>query len=431
MKIFKNRLVLITGLIIIAIIIFFVIKSRQKNNQIPQFQTQKVERGTVVSLVSASGQVVSSNNLVVVTNASGMVKNVYVKNADKITAGQKIMDLELDQPGLIRRAQAWSAYLSAKNSLATAQQAKLSLLATLETDKSKLITAQISARGTDDWDPTDVNKQKIDSDRRNAELNLQIDQQKQTQTDVSIQKAQIDLNSAYLAYQTSSDTIYAPLTGTVADLILAPGLNVNTNTGSNSSATTGVASQKVAAIKSAGQPIISVNISEIDAAKIKPGQKATITFDSLSNQTFTGRVVGIDQSGTISSGVTNYPATIKLDTQPEKLLTNMAGTAKIILETKSDTLLIPNSAIQNQSGQNLARLLQNGREEDVPVELGLAGDTQTELVSGLNEGDEVITGTNTNSSSSTARTGSIFGSFGGGRGFGGGGGGGGAVFRRD
>lgn len=429
MKLLKNRFFLILGLVLIAIIVFFVIRSRGKGSQKSQFQTQKVERGTVVSSVSASGQVVSSNNLVVVTNASGVIKNVYVKNGDKVAVGQKIMDLELDQPGLLRQAQAWSVYLGAKNSLATAQQAKLSFLATLETDKSKLITAQINADGTDNWDPTDKNKQKIDSDRRNAELNFQIDQQKTYQTGVSIQKAQVDLNSAYLSYQSSANTVYAPSAGIVADLILAPGLSVNTSAGSNSNTTTGVASQKVAAIKSAGQPILSVNISEIDATKIKPGQKATITVDALPNQTFTGLVVGIDQSGTVSSGVTNYPATVRLDTQPEKLLTNMAGTAKIILEIKSDVLLIPTSAIMNQSGQNLARLLKNGQEEDVPVEIGLAGDSQTEIVSGLTEGEEVIIGTTTNASPA-GRTGSIFGAIGGGRGFGGGSGGA-AVLRRD
>jgi hypothetical protein len=89
----------------------------------------------------------------------------------------------------------------------------------------------------------------------------------------------------------------------------------------------------------------------------------------------------------------------------------MAATANIIIETKTDVLLAPSTSIQNQNGQYTARVLRNGKEESQAVEIGLTSDTQTEIISGLSEGDTVITGTVT--TSSTTRSTSIFGGVGG------------------
>ncbi|MDO8461187.1 MAG: hypothetical protein Q7S38_01955, partial [bacterium] len=110
---------------------------------------------------------------------------------------------------------------------------------------------------------------------------------------------------------------------------------------------------------------------------------------------------------TITNGVTNYLITIKLDTESPEIFPNMAATTNIIIETKSDVLLVPSAVIQTQSGQSYVRILRNRAEVQIPVEVGISGDTQTEITSGLSEGDEVITGTITNSSSQ--RNGSVFG----------------------
>lgn len=96
--------------------------------------------------------------------------------------------------------------------------------------------------------------------------------------------------------------------------------------GSGSSTTSTINSSKVASIQTNSFPISQLNLSETDVLKVEIGQKATMTLDALPDKTFTGKVVGIDKTGSINSGVTNYPVTIQFDTSPNDILPNMSAT---------------------------------------------------------------------------------------------------------
>ncbi len=155
----------------------------------------------------------------------------------------------------------------------------------------------------------------------------------------------------------------------------------------------GTASTRIAVVRSSGNPIATFNVSEVDVNRIKPGQKATITLDSIPGKTFTGRVMTVDKIGTVSSGVTNYPVVILFDANAPEILPNMAATANIIIDSKPGVLLVPSDAIQTQTnGSAYVRVLQNGQPVNITVETGLSSDTQTEIVSGVSEGQQVITG---------------------------------------
>lgn len=91
----------------------------------------------------------------------------------------------------------------------------------------------------------------------------------------------------------------------------------------------------------------------------------------------------------------------------------MAITASIILATKDNVLTVPSSAIVIQNGQTLARILKNNNLMYTPVETGLVASGKTEIISGITEGQEVVTAV-TSTSASTQTNGSIFSSLGGG-----------------
>jgi multidrug efflux pump subunit AcrA (membrane-fusion protein) len=155
----------------------------------------------------------------------------------------------------------------------------------------------------------------------------------------------------------------------------------------------------VATVETEGMPIVSVDLSEIDVSRVQIGQKATISIDSIPDKTFAGKVIGVDRIGETVSGVTQYPAIIQLDSSSDEILPNLTASASIIIERKNDVLLVPSGVIQLQGGQNYAKALVDGQQQFVPVEIGLTSDTQTEIISGLDEGDLVITGTTTIDSS--------------------------------
>ena len=189
-------------------------------------------------------------------------------------------------------------------------------------------------------------------------------------------------------------------------------------------------------ITNSQEAVISMN--EVDAAGVKVGQKATLTFDALPDLTMTGHVSEIDTIGTVSQGVVSYSVTIAFDTTNDQVKPGMSVTAAIVTNIDQNVLLVPNSAIKSNASGNFVNVpvtavngatsgsSQNGAAvKQQTVVVGLADNNNTEITSGLNEGDTVVTNTTTQaattSSSSTSALSRILGG-GGGGGLGGGGG---------
>ncbi|MCL5003713.1 MAG: efflux RND transporter periplasmic adaptor subunit [Patescibacteria group bacterium] len=424
-KILRNRRNLAVIILLLIAAFFFGRRFLTSSKTSVQYQTADAQKGTLVTSVTASGNVSAGDSVTVSTTATGVVSRVFVKNGDKVEQGQKIAEITLDQDSQQRASSAWSSYLSAKNSLASANQNVLTVQQSIENDKSSLLTAQSNANGTDNWDPTSPAKQKLDESRRSAELALQIDSSKMNSANTQILKAQADLNSAWLAYQSVGGTITAPITGVVSNLTVAEGSAI---TPSSSSSNNSPASQKLATITVPnGHVQAVVDLSEIDAPKVSAGQKATLTLDAFPGKTFTGKVTLVDTNGQISSGVTTYPATVIFDNNPGGIYPNMGVTSSIITAVKEGVLLVPSAAVQTTGGQSTVRVQKNGQITAVEVQTGDSNDTQTEIISGINDGDTVIIGSTTGAAASGQNASSPFSIFGGGnRGFGGGG----AVIRR-
>jgi len=338
-----------------------------------QYQTAKAERGTIVWTVSASGSIVSANIFEVTTQATGMVKKVYVSDGEKVKAGQKIMEIELDLAGKQKNVSAWSAYLSAKNNLEQAKATLWSLNSAMWQANQKFINDAVTRELPED-DPTYIQEK---SDWLAAEAKYKNQQ-------AAISQAQVAVNNAWLSYQLTSPIITAPVSGTIIGLNFVPGMTID-NSSSKSQ-------QVVAVIRTEGTPIASFNLSELDVSVVKPGQKATIKVDSFPDKTFTGKVMSVDRVGTMTNGVTVYPVLIQFDTSSNEVLPNMAASVNIIIEIKDDVLMIPSSAIQKQNGQNVVTVLKNGKEQQKIVEVGISSDTHTEITSGLSEGEVVIIG---------------------------------------
>ena len=375
----RKKLIVIGFLVILLGFAGFSIFAKKEKE--PQLQTTPVEQGMIISSVSASGQVLSVNVMSANTQASGIVKTVYLKDGDEVKKGDKILEIDLDFQGEQKNSQAWSSYLSAKNSLESAKANQYSLQADMF---GKWDTFKELAE-SDEYEEG--------SDNRNLpefhipEKEWLAAEAKYKNQEAVIAQAQVAINSAWLTYVQTSPTITASMDGIITSLMYVEGMSIGSlDTGSTTS------NQKVATIKTEGMPIVSVNLSEIDVSQVELDQKATVTLDSIPDKTFTGKIVGVDRIGQSTSGVTQYPAIIQLDSSSEQILPNMAVTANIVIERKDNVLLVPSGVIQSQGDQSYVSVLVDGKSQSVPVEIGLSSDTQTEIVSGLNEGDLVVSG---------------------------------------
>lgn len=387
-KIFSTRKKIALFLVIILMVIGVAVWKISGNKpKIPQYQTTTVEKGTLVISVTASGQVLQANSADVSTKTSGVVNKIYVDNGQKVQTGDKIAEIDLDLEGKQRASQALASYQSVKNSLDSARTNYYSLQSDMLTKwKTYTDIAQNSTYQNPDGTPkTDMRQ--LPQFVSTSDDWLATEAKYKNQESV-VNQAQTSLSSAWLSYQQASPVVYAPISGTVTGLSLQIGsvLTAQSNTSGTSTA------QKIASIQTDASPVIQVNLSQIDTPKVKVGNKATLTFDAFPGKTYTGKVVSIDTIGAVSSGVTTYPAVIKLDTQTPDIFSNMTASANIITQFKNDVNLIPSSAVQTQNGNFSVRVLKNGKIEQINVETGLSSSTQTEITSGLQEGDTVITG---------------------------------------
>jgi len=137
----------------------------------------------------------------------------------------------------------------------------------------------------------------------------------------------------------------------------------------------------------------SITLNEVDAANVKAGQKATLTFDAIDGLNIVGQVEEIDAIGTVSQGVVSYSVKIAFDPTDSRIKAGMSVSAAIITDARQDVLLAPNAAVKTEGNTNYVEVMKNKVPEQQSVEIGLANDSYTEIISGLKEGDQVVTQT--------------------------------------
>lgn len=202
--------------------------------------------------------------------------------------------------------------------------------------------------------------------------------------------------------------IYAPFEGVISEVKIEKGDSVS--------------SGQVLASIITPQKIAEISLNEVDAAKVNVGQKATLTFDALPEVSISGKVIEVDVIGQVSQGVVSYGVKIAFDTEEEQVKPGMSVTADIITEAKQDVLVLPNSAVKFQGGSYYVELVEADEQfsqqllanvsgtilpnppKSQTVEIGLSNDLSTEIISGLKEGDIVVTSTVSPSEVQTTQT---------------------------
>ncbi len=208
--------------------------------------------------------------------------------------------------------------------------------------------------------------------------------------ELDIRSAELSLQSKQYAY--NDCFIYAPFDGVVATLTAKVGES------SGSSVGTLITKQKLA----------TISLNEVDIAKIKLGQKVDLTFDAIEDLTITGEVAEIDSIGAVSQGVVTYNIKISFDLDDDRIKPGMSVSATIITDNAEGVIAILSSAIKNLRGENYVEIFDSPLTKtafktqgstsitlpkQVKVEIGLVGDINTEIISGLKEGDIIVTKT--------------------------------------
>lgn len=406
----RKKLFAFLAIVIIIIIGYFLFGKKERATQ---YQTETVDYGPVVASVSVSGTVLMSNMINVTTNATGIVSKVYVKNGDYVIPGQKILTISLDLPGQQKNSENYASYLAAKNNLETAKATQYSLQSDMFTKWDKYYKLATNSTYQNSDGSSNSTNRTLPEFLTSQDDWLAAEAKYKIQASV-ISQAQTATGNAWLSYQQTSPDVVAPAGGAIDNLTYAPGMIISSQTSSVTTSTSNSSqASRIAVVATSGNPITTFNLAEVDILKVSQGQKATVKFDGLSGKTFAGSVLLVDRIGSVTNGVTTYPVAIQLDTDSQDILPNMSASANIVVERRDNVLKVPTAAISTQDTQSTVRVLKNNKPVVTPVEVGISSDSETEIKSGLKEGDRVVTATvetgSTPGRTSTPVSGSVFG----------------------
>jgi len=398
-----------------------------------------VRYGDLTSTIYASGSLIYANSEQLTFGSAGTVEDIYVENDDTVEEGDVLARLDsesiesLDTAVARARinlrdaeealedaqepysesdiADAREAIELARRQLVDAQERGAIQIANAEyaldrafEEKNEIqvqyVNGQISyeeyMQAVRNWElkQLDLEMVKINVDNSvssaenklaNAEETLKEMLDGADPLTVALRQAELDsaqaaLDDALEQLVSAKDgyPVVAPFDGVVAQVNVNPGDEVN-------------ASTVVIELVDSSAFEVSATVDEIDVALLRVGQKATVTLDAYSAMEFSGNVSSMSGSARSQSGVVTYPITIGL-AAPEgvQLLEGMSATATIEIELASNVLLVPSSAVQETGNRAMIMVMVDGQPQPRMVTLGATDGTQTEVVTGLGEGDQVI-----------------------------------------
>jgi HlyD family secretion protein len=368
--------------------------SLKPDNSIDPAKLTKVERGDIARSVVATGKIEPRSKVEVKSKASGIVKQLFVDYGEYVRQGQILA--ELDKEELQARVREASATLMA------AEAAEEAAVASYERNK-------VEAEGPD----LPFLKAAMERGRKlhkdgliAAALMEEAEQAYQTALNrqmtalrnVSVARAEIARAKAQVAQARAAldrseedlrnSTIKSPMNGLVLSRDVEIGDAVSSILVLGSQATLIMTLGDVSDVYVLGK------VDEADIGKVYIDQPARIVVESFKDKRFEGRVTKISPLGVEEDNVTTFEVRVSIANPTGELKANMTANAEIILEERTGVLLVREAAVVYDKDRNAALevpdpTLEAGKRE-VAVELGISNGIQTEITSGVNQGDQVI-----------------------------------------
>ncbi len=422
------------AVVLLLAIIGFTVNQSHKNLVV--VQTGKAQRMDLAAVVSASGEIKPKTYVNIGANAFGKITHLYVKEGDRVKKGQLLAQLENVQSSADVNAS--KASLEAARTDTTAAEAAMNTsVADLNRAKSDFERADL------DWTRAqglfkDELIAKSDYDSRKAAYLMAKASMAQAEARVAQAKAQkesaerhINLSQANLIHASDvlQKTSYAaPFDGVITNLPVREGETVVIGI-QNSPGSTLMTLADMSVITA------EVQVDETDIVNVRLGQPAEVTIDAMPKKIFKATVseignnaivrstgVSTSQQTTASQEAKDFKVVVTLVDPPADIRPGLTSTAKITTASRTNALSIPIQALTIRKQSDLEKkvedkgsvqaaaprtevskdkaneevqgvfVLRNKKAEFVPVQTGVAGVTDIEVLNGLKEGDEIVTG---------------------------------------
>ena len=354
----------------------------------------KVARGDVARSVVATGKITPITQVEVKSKASGIVEKLFVDINNVVHKGQPLAELDqqeiLDQVAA-QRAQLASTEANVANYQAALEQDKVNAAApdlpmykvTLDRNiamvKEGLVPQQSLDNANRDYLAA-LNK------RDTAQAQLGVDNAKLKQARAQVAQSEASLKQ--LEEQLSYTTIVAPMDGVVLSRDVEIGDAVSSILVLGSTATL------VMTVGDTTQVYVKGKVDEADIAHVYLGQPARIKVESFRDRYFQGKVTKISPMGVEKDNVTTFEVRVSINNPGGELKAQMTANAEILLDEHKGVLTVPENAVIYDAAKNASVEVPDAKQKDgtrkVAVKVGLSNGSLTELLGGLNLGDEVV-----------------------------------------
>lgn len=359
--------------ILVCLLLAFIFRPPPKKN------TYTVQKEDIISTLLINGTYSTASQVEVHSPANGIIAKLYVSDGTTVKKGDPLFHIESTATEE-EKASAYATFLQAKTAVDVANATAYTLRSTMYTNWKKF--TDLATNGTyqhGDGSPDDTNRLNA-AEFQEAEDNWHAAETSYKNQQTVVTQAQAALRSATFSYNaTQSITVNAPAAGTVVNFQKKVGDQVKNTQ-----------SLPILIISDLRNPVVIASVDQVNMPRIKLGQKASIVFDALPDQTFSGSVDSLDTVGTKTQGTTSYNVGIVVHDVSEDAKPNM--TTSITLETlrKEGVIAIPNTAIieknehmyVQKNGQDIGHLTE--------IKVGVKGLTKTEILQGLSTGDTII-----------------------------------------
>jgi len=337
--------------------------------------TVAVARGTVEETVLASGVIEASSLVSVGAEVSGSIKSLNVALGDEVKAGDVIAEIDsLNQENAVKVAEA---------SLANVEAQK-------EVTEASLAQARVAFARAEKLNP---NKLISDADYQTAQVAVQTGEAELKAAEAQIQQAELSVESAKLDLDRTRIT--APSDGTVVAVAVGVGQSVNASS----------STPTIVKIANLDNMVVKAEISEADVPRVEPGQKVyfTILGDPDNRIEATLRAVepapesiSDDSTSSSTSEAIYYNGLFDVENPGHRLRISMTAQVTIVLDAAEDVLTIPASVLgrKGPDGNYMLAVWNEADQRPEPrrVEIGLNNKVTAVVLSGLEEGDQVVSG---------------------------------------
>lgn len=243
-------------------------------------------------------------------------------------------------------------------------------------------------------------------DVRNAQLTAEANLRPRTDAEIAqafatLEGRRVDVDKARLTVDRTQ--LRAPIGGVVLEVNGEVGGSSNTSQGGGSSGTAGGDattstsgggdsgdSSPFMSLANLSNLAVTAEVDEAEAAKLRLGQVTDVTF-TATGATATGRVTQIQPQSTVSDNVVRFPVTVSLDSAPPEAKVGETAGLSVVTGSRESALRVPSAAISTLPTGSTVTVQRDGTQIVVPVQTGLVGETDTEIVGGgVREGDTVV-----------------------------------------